>query len=68
MNFIVELPKTHKGFDSNFVVIDRLTKVARFIPITTTVTTSGVAELFFKEIFVNYGLLREIICDKDRKS
>jgi hypothetical protein len=67
MDFIVDLPKTQKGFDSIFVVVDRLTKVARFIPTVTTVTASGVAELFFKEIFGNYGLPREIICDRDRK-
>ena len=30
-------------------------------------TASGVVELFFKEIFVNYGVPQEIICDKDRK-
>ena len=67
MDFIVNLPKTQKGFDSNFVVVDRLIKVARFIPTTTTVTASGVADLFFKEIFVNYGLPQEIICDRDKK-
>ena len=57
MDFIVDLPMTHKGFDSIFVVVDRITKVARFIPTTTNVTTSGIAEMFFKDIFVNYGLL-----------
>ena len=67
MHFIVDLSRTHKGFDSIFVIVDRLTKVAWFKPITTNVTASGVAELFFKEIFVNYGLLQEIICDMDRK-
>ena len=67
MDFIVDLPWTQKDFDSIFVVVDRLTKVARFISTTTNVTASGVAELFFKEIFVNYGLPREIIYDRNRK-
>ena len=49
------------------MVVDRLIKVARFIPTTTTVTTSGVAELVFKKMFVNYGVPQEIIRDRDRK-
>ena len=56
MDFILELPRTQKNFDSIFVVIDRLTKVARFIPKMIIVTASRIADLFFKEMFVNYGL------------
>ena len=57
-----------KSLIAFFVIVDRLTKVARFIPTTATMTTSGVAELFFEVIFVNYGLPHEIICDRDKKS
>ena len=46
------------------MVIDRIIKVAQFMP---TMKTLGVAKLFVEEKFVNYGLPREIICDKDRK-
>jgi hypothetical protein len=67
MNFIVDLSKTQKGFDSIFVVVDRVTKVARFTPTVMTVRIPRVAELFFKEIFVNYGLSREIISSRYRK-
>ena len=67
MDFIVDLPRTQKGFDSIYVVVDGLTKVARFIPTTTSVTSSRVVVLFLKEIFVIYGLPQEIICDRDRK-
>ena len=63
MDFIVGLPMSQKGYDSILVVIDRLTKMARYIPTTTTVIALGVAELFFKQIFVNYGLPQKIICD-----
>lgn len=49
------------------MAIDRLNKVARFIPKMMIVTTLEVAKLFVKEIFVNYGLLRHIGCDRDRK-
>ena len=47
MNFIVDLPRTQKGFDSILVVVDRLTKVAQFIHTTTTVITLGVVKLLF---------------------
>jgi hypothetical protein len=35
INFIVGLPKTQSGYDSIWVIVDRLTKVAHFIPIKT---------------------------------
>ena len=44
----MDLPKTQKGFDSIFVVVNKLTKVAQFLPIATIVTTLKVAELFLK--------------------
>jgi hypothetical protein len=50
MDFIVDLSRTQKRFDSNFVIDNRLSKVVQFIPTTTTVISSGVAELFFKEM------------------
>jgi hypothetical protein len=37
MDFIVGLPRTLKGYDSIWVIVDRLTKVAHFIPVKTTV-------------------------------
>jgi hypothetical protein len=65
MDFIVGLSKTQAGFDSIFVVVDQLTKIAHFIPMV--VTTSGVAELFMRNIFKFHGMSREIISDRDRK-
>ena len=50
------------------MVLDRLTEVAQFITTMTNVIALGVAKLFVKEIFVNYELPREIICDRDRNS
>ena len=49
------------------VVVDRLTKIAHFIPIATTVIAYGVAELFMREIFRHHRIPREIISDRDRK-
>ena len=67
MDFIVGLPKTRSKFDSIMVVVDRLTKIAHFIPTTTIVTAYGVAELFMREIFRHHGIPREIISNRDRK-
>jgi hypothetical protein len=36
MDFIVGLPRTQSGYDSIWVIMDRLTKVAHFIPVKTT--------------------------------
>ena len=51
MNFMPKLPKTRGGFDTNFVVVDRLTKMAHFFPMKKTDSALHVANLFVKEIF-----------------
>jgi hypothetical protein len=67
MDFIVGLPKTQAGYDSILVVVDRLTKIAHFIPMVSTVTASGVAELFMRNVLKFHGMPSEIISDRDRK-
>jgi hypothetical protein len=46
MYFIVGLPRTHDGYDSIWVIVDRLTKVAHFIPVKTMYTGEKLAELY----------------------
>jgi hypothetical protein len=48
MDFIVGLPRTQKGYDSIWVIVDRLTKVAHFLPVKTTYTSAKLAELYMK--------------------
>jgi hypothetical protein len=45
MDFIVGFPHTQKGYNSIWVVVDRLTKVAHFIPVNTTYSGARLAEL-----------------------
>jgi hypothetical protein len=46
MDFIVGLPRTRASYDSIWVVVDRLTKAAHFIPIKTTYNSAVLAELY----------------------
>jgi hypothetical protein len=46
MDIIIGLPRTPKGYDSIWVIVDRLTKVAHFIPVKTTYKGSQLAELY----------------------
>ena len=51
IDFITALPTTRGNFDTIFVVVDRLTKMAHFFPMKKTDTALQVAKLFVKEIF-----------------
>ena len=67
MDFIVGLPTTKRGHDAIWVVVDRPTKMCRFIPTKTTVKTPELARLFVDNVYRLYGLPANIISDRDRK-
>lgn len=67
MDFIVQLPMTKTKRNAIFVIVDRLTKMVRLIPCTTTVTAEGVAELFYEHWWNHYGWPQEIVSDWDSK-
>ena len=67
MDFIVGLPNTQRGHDAIWVVVDRLTKMAKFIPTKTTVSTPELARLFVDQLYRLYGLPSSIVSDRDRK-
>jgi hypothetical protein len=46
MDFVVGLPRTQAGYDLIWVIVDRLTKVAYFIPVKTTYSSAKLAELY----------------------
>jgi hypothetical protein len=64
IDFIVGLPRTSAGYDSIWVMVDRLTKVAHFIPVKTTYEVSQVAELYMAWIVSLHGVPRKIILDR----
>ena len=55
MNFTTGLPHISKGYDSIWVIMDRLTKVAHFIPVKTTYKGSQLAELYMARIVCLHG-------------
>nr|CAJ00278.1 hypothetical protein [Lotus japonicus] len=64
MDFIDKLPKSH-GKDAIWVVIDRLSKYAHFIPLTHPYTASTLAEIFIKEVYRLHGAPSNIVSDRD---
>ncbi len=64
MDFIVGLPRTQKGNDSIWVIVDRLTKVAHFIPVKTTYRGDKYAQLYVDHILRLHGVPRRIVSDR----
>ena len=67
MDFIIGLPQTNRGNDSVWVVVDKLTKMVKFIPTKKTVKTPELARLFIEHLYKLYGLPADIVSDRDRK-
>ncbi|GJU27596.1 putative reverse transcriptase domain-containing protein [Tanacetum coccineum] len=64
MDFITKLPKTSNGHDTIWVIVDRLTKSAHFIPTRETDSMETLTRLYIKEIVSRHGVTISIISDR----
>jgi hypothetical protein len=64
MDFIVRLPRTAKGFDSIWVIIDQLTKIAHFLPVKTKYPVVAYAEHYIARILSLHEVPKTIVSDR----
>ena len=64
MDFIVGLPRSQKGNDSIWVIVDRLTKIAHFVPVKTKTNTEKLADLYIEHILRLHVAPSSIVSDR----
>nr|GEY04241.1 reverse transcriptase domain-containing protein [Tanacetum cinerariifolium] len=65
MDFVTKLPKSSQGYDTIWVIVDRLTKSAIFTPIRETDPMDKLARIYLKEVVTRHGIPVSIISDRD---
>nr|GFC11913.1 putative reverse transcriptase domain, ribonuclease H-like domain, aspartic peptidase domain protein [Tanacetum cinerariifolium] len=65
MDFVTKLPKSSQGYDTIWVIVDRLTKSAIFTPIRETNHMDKLARIYLKEVITRHGIPISIISDRD---
>ncbi|GKA55786.1 putative reverse transcriptase domain-containing protein [Tanacetum coccineum] len=64
MDFVTKLPRTQRGNDTIWVIVDRLTKSEHFLPMRETDSMDKLARLYLKEVVTRHGIPVSIICDR----
>ncbi|KAK1415183.1 hypothetical protein QVD17_30955 [Tagetes erecta] len=67
MDFVTKLPRSQSGCDMIWVVVDRLTKSARFLAVKENDNTEALAKVYLKEVVSRHGVPLSIISDRDPK-
>ena len=67
MDFVVGLPRCRNGHDTIWVIIDRLTKSAHFLPIKNSDSLDKLAQLYVREIIRLHGTPVSIVSDRDHR-
>ena len=67
MDFVTALPLLPEGHDALLIVVDRLSKMAHFLPTTANATAEDVADLFVPEIARLHGVPASIVSDRDTR-
>ena len=65
MDFVMGLPRTLKGYNAVWVIVDRLTKSAHFLPIRWGISLEQLAERYMNEIVHLHGVPVSIVSDRD---
>ena len=65
INFVIRLPRSSQGHDAIWVVVDRLTKSAHFLPIQINYSMDKLAQIYIREIVRIHGIPETFILDKD---
>ncbi|GKF48130.1 putative reverse transcriptase domain-containing protein [Tanacetum coccineum] len=65
MDFVTKLPKSSSGHDIIWVIVDRLTKSAHFLPIREDYKIEKLAKIYTNEIVARHGMPVSIISDRD---
>ncbi|GJZ74799.1 reverse transcriptase domain-containing protein [Tanacetum coccineum] len=67
MDLIMKLPKTPRQCDAIWVIVDRLTKSAIFLPIKESMSSEALAELYLREVVARHGVPVSIVSDRDNR-
>nr|GEX79503.1 reverse transcriptase domain-containing protein [Tanacetum cinerariifolium] len=65
MDFVTKLPRTSSGYDTIWVIVDRLTKSAHFLPMREDDSMDKLTKLYLKEVVTRNGIPISIISDRD---